>query len=453
MKKTKKQGVRKNMKKIILEKSLKMQNRGRTRIPGMTQLLSKRPEMFAPKQWPGYYSRARGVQTWDLDGNKYIDMSIGGIGANVLGFADPEVDSAVKRAVKNANSSSLNCPEEVELADLLCRIHPWASMVRYARSGGEAMAIAVRIARAYTKKDTVAFCGYHGWHDWYLAANLAKNNALNGHLLPGLEPRGVPRVLRGSALPFRYNHIEDLERIIAKKGKKIAAIIMEPIRDHHPLPGFLQAVRKLARKCGALLIFDEITAAFRLNTGGSHLLFNVNPDIAVFAKAISNGYPMAAIIGRKPVMQAAQRTFISSTYWTERIGPAAALATIRKHKKLNVAEHLIELGRRVQAGWKEKAEKAGLKITVEGIPPLSHFSFGHKDGPAMMTLFTQMMLERGFLASGRFYAMYAHKRYHVTKYLEESEKVFRFIAMEHRRGRVKDSLKGPVLHSGFRRLT
>lgn len=434
-------------------KSLIMQEQARKRIPGGTQLLSKRPEMFAPGQWPGYYSKAKGVQIWDLDGKKYIDMSISGIGASVLGFADPDVDQAVKEAIDKGTNSSFNCPEEIELADLLCEIHPWADMVRYARCGGEAMAIAVRIARAHTKRDKVAFCGYHGWHDWYLAANLAEDNALDGHLLPGLNPVGVPRGLIGTALPFRYNHIEDLRGIITKNRNELAAIIMEPVRNQEPFSGFLEKVRHLAREIKAVLIFDEVTAAFRLNSGGAHLVYGVNPDIAVFAKAISNGYPMGAIIGKEKVMQSAQDTFISSTYWTERIGPVAALATIRKHKRLNVAAHLISVGKRIQNGWKIAADKAGLNIHLSGIPPLSHFSFDYKNGQAMITLFTQMMLERGFLASGRFYATYAHQDCHIKRYLNAVRCVFGFIADCVRNGNVDKYLKGPVAHKGFKRLT
>ena len=434
-------------------KSLNLQKRARERIPGGAQLLSKRPEMFAPDQWPGYYSRAKGVETWDLDGNKYIDMSINGIGANVLGFADPDVDAAVHTAIELGNSCSLNCPEEVELADLLCEIHPWAEMVRYARTGGEAMAIAVRIARAYTKRDKVAFCGYHGWHDWYLAANLGQGDVLEGHLLPGLVPAGVPRGLAGTALPFRYNHIGDLEAILSENKDELAAIVMEPVRDHEPEPGFLERVRELATEVGAVFIFDEITSGFRLTTGGAHLLYGVTPDISVFAKGISNGYPMAAIIGIKKVMQGAQTTFISSTYWTERIGPVAALATIRKHRRLDVSKHLIETGKRIQAGWKIAAERVGLRVHISGISPLSHFSFEYENGQATITLFTQLMLERGFLASGRFYATYAHQDSHIEAYLGAVDETFALIADAVERGEVEQRLKGSVAHSGFRRLT
>jgi len=347
-----------------IQKSLAIQERAKKIIPGMTQLLSKRPDMFSYGVWPGYFSKAKGVEIWDLDGNKYIDMSIGGIGANVLGYADQDVDKAVHAAIDAGTSSSLNCPEEIELAELLCSIHPWAQMVRYARTGGESMAVAVRIARAFKGKDKIAFCGYHGWHDWYLSANLGTENALGEHLITGLSPAGVPRGLTGTALPFRYNHLEELGKIIQENGKDIAAIVMEPIRDHKPENGFLEGVREIADKSGAVLIIDEISAGLRMNSGGAHLVLGVEPDIAVFSKALGNGYPIAAIIGKSKVMETAQRTFISSTYWTERIGPTAALSTLRKHQRLNAGIHLMEIGQLVQDGWKGVAAKNNLELRL-----------------------------------------------------------------------------------------
>jgi glutamate-1-semialdehyde aminotransferase len=349
--------------------------------------------------------------------------------------------------------STLNAPEEVELAELLCTIHPWADMVRYARTGGEAMAMAVRIARARTRRDRVAFCGYHGWHDWYLAANLADNSALDGHLLPGLEPAGVPRGLSGTALPFRYNHIEELHAIVSKYRDELAAIVMEPIRDHEPQVGFLEEIKDVATRIGAVLIFDEITAGFRLNTGGAHLLYGIEPEIAVFAKAISNGYPMAAIIGKENVMQEAQKTFISSTYWTERIGPAAALATIRKHQRCDVPKHLDGVGASVMNGWREAGQAIGLQIEVGGIAPLAHFAFMQGKSQEARTLFTQLMLERGFLATSAFYATFSHRDQHVQNYLEAVKEVFQLIASALEDDTVVTKLKGPVAHSGFRRLT
>lgn len=427
--------------------------RGRNIIPGGTQLLSKRPEMFLPEQWPSYYSKAQGVDVWDLDGKHYVDMSYNGIGACILGACDPDVDAAVKEAIDQGTMSTLNCPEEVELAELLCEIHPWAEMVRYARTGGEAMAIAVRIARAYTGRESIAFCGYHGWHDWYLSANLAGDDVLDEHLLPGLEPSGVPRGLTKTAFPFRYNQLQELEMMVAQNDGNLAAIVMEPIRNQEPEDDFLEQVKDIAARIGAMLVLDEITAGFRLNKGGAHLLYGIEPDIAVFAKAISNGYPMAAIIGREEIMQAAQNTFISSTYWTERIGPSAALATIRKHERCNVSDHLKRIGKIVQNGWRKAANRAGLDLKIEGIAPLAHFAFVGEEKHVARTLFTQLMLERGFLATNAFYATYAHQDHHLESYLEATNEAFIIVAEALEKNTIVDHLKGPVAHIGFKRLT
>ena len=423
-------------------------------IPGGTQLLSKRPELMAPELWPAYYSKASGCEVWDLDGNRFIDMSYNGIGACILGAADPDVNAAVIRAVHSGSMSTLNCPEEVELAELLCELHPWAEMVRFARTGGEAMSIAVRIARAATGRDIIAFCGYHGWHDWYLAANLAEDSALDGHLLPGLEPCGVPRGLRGTALPFRYNRIEELSAIASTEGDRIAAVVMEPIRGEWPREGFLKDVHKIVDRLDAVLVFDEITAGFRLNTGGSHLVLGVDPDIAVFGKAMGNGYPIGAVIGKKTVMDAAQRTFISSTCWTEKIGPSAALATIRKHGNLDAAEHLDRIGRRVQKGWRKAAESAGVPLSVSGIPPLGHFTIGSERALAGRTFFTQQMLSRGYLATDAFYATLAHTEAVVDEYLDNTRGVFTELAdVLSDDDRMQNALTGPVAQVGFQRLT
>jgi len=422
-------------------------------IPGGNQLLSKRSEQFLPDFWPAYYRKARGVNVWDLDNNCYTDMSIMGVGACPLGYADPDVDAAVMGQIENGSMSTLNSPCEVELAEKLVSLHPWSEQVRFARCGGEAMAIAVRIARARTQKDVVAFCGYHGWHDWYLAANLADDRNLDGHLLPGLAPSGVPRVLKGTSLPFQYNHDDQLGAIADNNKDNLAAVIMEPIRDHIPDPGFIKNVQKIAKENDAVLIVDEVSSGFRLRTGGAHTLYGLNPDIAVFAKAISNGYPMAAIIGKEDVMQSAQDTFISSTYWTEGIGFAAALATIEKYERCNVADHLINTGTAIQNGWQSVSRQSGLPIEIGGIPPLSHFSFTNENGLKMQTLFTQLMLERGFLASKSFYSCYAHTPEHVRGYLEAAGAVFDEIARALNKNNLDSMLKGPEVKPGFRRLT
>ena len=434
-------------------KSLALQEKAKKLIPGGSQLLSKRSDMFAPGVWPGYYSKAKGAYVWDLDGNKYLDMSISGIGANVLGYADSDVDNAVIHAISNGSSSSLNCPEEVELAELLCRLHPWAKKVRFTRSGGEAMAVAVRIARAYTGRDKIAFCGYHGWQDWYLAANVGTKDALGGYLIVGLEPNGVPKGLKNTIFPFKYNQIEELEKIVSAHKTDIGVIVMEPVRNDIPENGFLAKVRDIANNIDAVLIVDEISAGFRMNTGGAHLVLGLEPDIAVFSKALGNGYPISAIIGKSDVMEAAQTTFISSTNWTERIGPVAAIATLIKHEKHDVGTHLIRMWEIIREGWKEFAARSGIDINVGGILPMGHFSFNYPNSLSMKSLFVQMMLERNFLASTLYYAMFSHTDQNCRDYLEAAGEVFDKLVQLNREGKIEETMAGKPAMVGFNRLT
>lgn len=433
-------------------KSQELYKKAKTFIPGGTQLLSKRPEMFLPDFWPAYYSKTKGCQVWDLDGEKYIDASYMGIGACSLGYADPDVNKAVALAVKKGSMCTLNAPEEVELAELLVKLHPWAGMVRYTKGGGDAMTVAVRIARAKTGKDKVLFCGYHGWHDWYLSANLADDKALDGHLLKGLYPNGVPRALKGSSIPFLFNNIKAfMELIHAHKGE-VGAVVLESIRNEEPTPEFIKTLREVTREEGIVLIVDEITAGFRLNQGGAHMLYGPEPDIAVFGKSISNGFAMGAVLGKTEVMEAAQESFISSTYWTERLGPTAALATIHKMLKYKVTDHLVKVGRTVKDGWKTLLNNYQLGDDIGGIDPLGHFAFKHEKPLVLKTLFTQWMLEEGFLATTAFYACYAHQEKHISSYLNSADKVMKKIKVAVDSGNPEKFLKGKVCHSGFQRL-
>ena len=433
------------------EKGIELWNKAKRLIPGGSQLLSKRSEMFLPDQWPSYYKKAKGVEIWDLDGNKFIDMSIMGVGTCVLGYADADVDKAVINAVREGSMSTLNCPEEVELSELLIKLHPWGGAVRFARSGGEIGAIAIRIARAYSKKDKIAFCGYHGWHDWYLSSNLADNANLDGHLLPGLDPNGVPRGLIKTALPFEYNKVEQLEAIT--REHEIGAIIVEPLRHQQPKEGFLKRIREIADELDVPLIFDEITSGWRSNVGGVHLLYDINPDMMIVAKAMSNGYPMAAVVGRSDIMDAAQTSFISSTYWTERIGTTAALATITKMQEKNVPAHLVKVGKLIGEGWKTLASKHSLDFDVLPPEPLTTLSFNYENALEIKTLFTQEMLRRGFLASSSVYVSYTHTKEIVEQYLGHVDDVFKTIAKGIDENNVLNLLEGPVCHSGFQRLT
>ena len=430
----------------------KLYKRAKKIIPGGTMLLSKRPEMFLPDQWPAYFSKSKGCKVWDLDGNVFVDMSIMGIGTNTLGYGHPEVDEAVVETVKNGNMSTFSCPEEVYLAEKLIEIHPWADMVRLARAGGEINSIAIRIARAATGRDKIAICGYHGWHDWYLSTNLNSDKNLDGHLLPGLQPNGVPRGLTGTTLPFNYNDIEQLESLIDNNKNEIAAIKMEVSRNAGPENNFLEKVRNLATKHGIALIFDECTSGFRETFGGLHKKYQVEPDIAIFAKALGNGFAISACIGRKEFMQAAQQTFISSTFWTERVGPTAALKTLEVMKREKSWDKITKTGLGITEKWKTLAAKYELEIINWGLPALTGFSFNSDNALAYKTLLTQEMLENGYLASNSVYVCTEHTPEIVSGYFEALGGVFGLIK-ECEDGRdVMKLLKGPVCHSGFKRL-
>ncbi len=421
-------------------------------IPGGTQLLSKRPEMFLPEGWPAYYSRCKGARVWDLDGREYLDFATMGVGACVLGFADDDVDGAVIECIRKGSMSTLNAPEEVQLAERLIALHPWSGMARFAKTGGEACAIAIRIARAASGRSRVAFCGYHGWHDWYLSANIGDSSNLDGQLLPGLDPAGVPRELKETALPFFYNDLASLQALV-DRFDDIGVIMMEPVRGSTPDPGFLEGVRRIASEIDAVLVFDEVTSGFRVNMGGVHLTLGVEPDIAVFGKALGNGYPISAIVGRRSVMDAAQRSFISSTLWTERIGYVAALATLDKSERLDVPSQLVAAGRRIKAAWSDSASASGLEVHVSGLDPLSHFEFLGVDPLATGTLFTREMLDRGFLAGASAYSTLAYDDAILDAYASATFEAFEAVARAAAEpGGARGTLGDAVRHTGFKRL-
>ncbi len=429
----------------------KLYQKAKTLIPGGTMLLSKRPEMFLPENWPSYYSKAKGCKVWDLDGKEYIDMSIMGIGTNTLGYGNEEVDNAVIETVKKGNMSTFSCPEEVLLAEKLVEINPWAEMVRFARSGGEANSIAIRIARAASGKDKVAICGYHGWHDWYLSANHNEGDELSRHLLPGLSPNGVPKNLKDTVYPFNYNNYDELLSIV--DNNDIGVIKMEVVRNFGPENNFLQKVRDLATRKNIVLVFDECTSGFRETFGGIYKKYGVEPDMAMYGKTIGNGYALTVVVGKKTVMEAAQKTFISSTFWTERIGPTAALKTLEVMEKMKSWEIITDVGKQVQHKWKDLANSYGLPISVSGIPALSTYSFNCEHALEYKTYVTQEMLKQGILASTHFYACTEHSDDNINRYFNELDPVFNIISKcEEGKMNIKELLEGPVCHSGFKRL-
>jgi len=435
-----------------MDKGQKLYKKAKNIIPGGTMLLSKRPEMFLPELWPSYFSKAKGCEVWDLDSNKYYDCSIMGIGTNVLGYGNKKVDNAVRKVISNGNMSTLNCPEEVKLAERLIEINPWADMVRFARTGGEANAIAIRIARAASGKDKVAICGYHGWHDWYLSVNHnSEGSSLKNHLLPGLEPNGVPKGLENSVHPFEYNNFEQLKNIV--ETHDIGTIKMEVVRNHYPNDNFLQKVRNLATQKNIVLVFDECTSGFRETFGGLYKKYGVEPDIAMYGKTLGNGYAITAVVGRREIMEATQKTFISSTFWTERIGPSAALKSLEVMESLSSWRVITETGKQVQDGWRYYANRHQVKINISGIPALSTYSFDHSLNLEFKTFLTKEFLENGFLGSTVFYPCIYHSPEILSKYFEIFDlimfKISKFITGELD---INDYLITPICHSNFKRL-
>ena len=437
-----------------VQRSLRDYARALELIPGATQLISRRPARLAYGVSPIYADHAKGSHLWDVDGNEYIDW-ISGIRAIILGYADEVVDDAVKEQIGKGVTFSINHELEIELAEELVRTIPSAEMVRYAKGGGEACAIAVRIARGTTGRDKVLFSGYHGWHDWYIAANLLKEETLDEHLFPGIDPTGVPKALAGTALPFRYGDLEMLEQQLIEHKGEVACIIMEPLRSELPPEGFLEGVRQLADRYGVILIFDEISCGFRIALGGAQEYFGVTPDISVFAKALSNGYPMGAVVGKRDVMEPASRMFISSTYWSEPLGLVAALTTIRELRRRHAAAHFFEVGRTLKRALDEAIRDTGAPAHSCGLDCYPGFQFDLDDAllqQKVSTLYVQEMSRRGILSWPSFALNMAHSEDDIAETIAAARDVFELIQSTLERGTIDDVLVAELRTDSFRRM-
>jgi glutamate-1-semialdehyde 2,1-aminomutase len=438
---------------INLSKGQKLWKRAKDLIPGGNMLLSKRPEMFLPMKWPAYYKKAKGCFVWDLNNIKYKDLSLMSVGTNLLGYANSKVDNAVIKAIKQSNMSSLNCAEEVMLSEKLIDMHKHFDMVRYARTGGEANSVAVRIARAASGKDKIAVCGYHGWHDWYLSANLQskEKDILKDHLLPGLSTKGVPNNLKNTIFPFKYNDFQSLEKICASQD--IGTIKMEVFRNISPSDNFLDKVRKLADKKKIILIFDECTSGFRETFGGLHLKYNIKPDMCILGKALGNGFSIAAVLGRKEIMQEAQSTFISSTFWSERTGYVAALKTLEVMEKIKSWNIISNQGLKLNNLIKKISINNNLDVSFSGLSACPSYTIKSSNWMKYKTYITQEMLKNKFLAANTTYISIAHTNSILKEYSECLNSIFKTISECERDVRDIDKiLEGPVCHSGFARL-
>ena len=436
-----------------MTKGNKLWNKAKKIIPGGNMLFSKRAELFLPDNWLSYYSKSKGAYLWDLENKKFLDMMFY-VGTCTLGYNHPHVNDYVKKIINLGVMTSLNCREEVLLAEKLIELHPWADMARFCRSGGEANSVAIRIARAASGKDNVAICGYHGWHDWYLSANLNKGE-LDEHIIPGLPIKGVPKNLKNTTFPFEYNNFEQLKKLVNEKN--IGVIKMEVARSTQPKKNFLQNVRKLCDQKKIVLIFDECTSGFRQTFGGMHKLYNVNPDMAMFGKALGNGYAITSVIGKKSIMQEAQNSFISSTFWTERIGPSAGLATLETMKKISSWKILPKVGKKISDTWKEIFKSLDVDATYFGTPAMPCFQISGKNSNFYKTVFTYLMMKKNILASNVVFASTVHDDERIlNKYFNCFYESIKTISDLKKNKKIKDKfifkIKDNLAHSTFKRL-
>jgi glutamate-1-semialdehyde 2,1-aminomutase len=432
-----------------INKGLKMWTRAKNIIPGGNMLISKRPQLYAPDLWPTYFSKAKGINIWDVENKKFTDFSMMAIGTNILGYANDAVDKKVKDIITKSNISTLNAPEDILLAEKLIEMHPWAQQVKFAKTGGEINAVAIRIARSFSKKDNIAICGYHGWHDWYLSCNLANNKSLDKHLLEGLDASGVSSSLKNTCFAFDYNDIQGLKRLI--KTKNIGIIFMEVRRNIEPKNNFLKKVRNIATKNNIVLIFDECTSGFRETFGGLHLKYKVNPDLAVFGKALGNGYPITAVIGKQEVMQSSEKCFISSTFWTERIGTTAALETLKIMKKRKTWKKISKLGIYVKSKWKKLAKKNQIKLKVYGLDAMPCYEILSNRWMYYKTFITQEFLKKKILATNTIYISELHSKKNLKVYFKYLDIIFKKINF-FEKNRYITFLDTEVSQTNFKRL-
>ena len=436
-----------------VQKSMALYERALQLIPGGTQLISRRPSRYASGVSPVYAERAKGARFWDVDGNEYIDW-VSGIGAIILGYADDVVDDAVREQISLGTMYSINHELELELAEELVNLIPCAEMVRYAKGGGDACAVAARIARGTTGRDKILFCGYHGWHDWYIAANLSEAS-LDEHLFPGIDPTGVPRCLEGTAIPFPYGDVAALGETLDSHKGAVAAVMMEPMRTQLPPDGYLQQVADLVRQHDAILIFDEVSTGFRPTAGGTQPLVGVVPDMAVFAKSISNGYPMGAVVGSRAVMEPAATMFISSTYWSDTIGLRAALTNLREIRRRDVPAQLDQFGSQLKTQINALAGEVGLDVKCCGLNFHPYLEFGVSDTQLKQkvgTLFVQEMAKRGSHGYASFYLNASQRSPELEQTIDAARETFTLIAEGLESSRIDELLESDLQTDSFRRL-
>lgn len=431
--------------------SMSLYSQAERLFPYGTQLLSRSPRLAAFGEAPIYFDRAKDAHFWDVDGNEFIDCGMG-VGPVILGYCYEPVDRAVKEQIDRGVLGTVNNAVEIDMAKAICEMVPCGEMVKFCKSGGEADAIAVRISRGYTGKDTVLFCGYHGWHDWYLAANLESDSTLDEHLRPGIVPKGVPSGLADTSIPFEHNNLDSVKNQLEANAGKVACIIMEVVRHSQPEKGFLEGVRQLADDHKCVLIFDEVVTGFRMALGGAQEHYGVTPDLATFGKAIANGYALAAVAGKESIMASQYDNFISSTYYSDTVSLAAGVAVLHELRTKPVLETLDKTGQQLTDGITALAGKHKLYVEVEGHLNLFHLAFGYGDQNGKIdTLYMQEMVSRGVYCVGTWYICYTHTQQDVDKILAATDDVFGVLAKGIEQNKVDDMLRAPVREVVFKK--
>jgi len=375
-------------------------------IPGGNQFFSKRPRQSENPVCPIYYDSAKKIDITTLEGKVFSDYYLMGVGTNSLGYSDSDVNARVMYAIKKSTTSSLNSILEIELAERLIEISPGMEMVKFAKTGAEANSIAIRIARSFNGKSDVAICGYHGWHDWYLSANLKDGSRLNNHLFAGVQLAGIPDALSNSTHAFEYNDIERFKALLDKDT--ISCVIMEVQRNIPPSDNFLQKVRKICTEKNVVLIFDECSSGFRETFGGLYKKYNVIPDMLMFGKAMTNGFPLTAVVGHRDLMRSAEQTFISSTYFSESSAYAAGLATLEKMEHLKSWELTTANGRMFKSFWANVLDNSNLDYEIFGLDAMPKFNIHSIDFGSFISDLSSKMLAANILAYETIYPCIFH---------------------------------------------
>lgn len=419
-----------------IKKSKELLEKARKLIPACTQTFSKGPTQFVQGVAPNFVSHADGCRIYDVDGNEYIDFTMA-LAPVILGYNYPRVNEAIVAQLKKGISFTLPHYLEVELAEILVEIIPCAEMVRYGKNGSDVTSAAVRVARAYTGREKVACCGYHGWQDWYIATT-SRN-------------KGVPKCVRELTLTFEYNNIDSLIEIFDKNKNEIACVIMEPFSTTMPKKNFLEEVKKITHENDAILVFDEIVTGFRISLGGAQEYFGVIPDLACFGKGIANGMPLSAIVGKKEIMREFEEVFFSFTFGGETLSLAAAIATINEIKEKNVIQHIWRIGRKLKEGVKKIIKENGLEeyIEIRGLPPRTVMEFKTLE---MKSLFQQEAIKRNILFTGAHNICYSHKEEDVGKLLEVYDKCMKILKEAIESNTIKEKLEGGVVEPVFRKI-